>query len=144
MNSYITLKNQHQKEVDGFPFFFAFTKDQYEEGMRKFGLKSSDTDKICRLGSTGGFLLKTDRAKMHEMFGRHERERKEAIAADKTGNGYIYDMFNTELSNHEYVVTGDITDTLDALGMEYSDIVADQRIERAFHKARKNQKAFYD
>ena len=62
------MKNKHQKEVNEFPFFFAFSNNQFDEGMRKFGLDPKDTDKIYKLGSTGGFYLRTDADKLHEMF----------------------------------------------------------------------------
>ena len=45
------------------------------------------------------------------------KELEEAIAADKAGDNFIYEMFLTELSNHEYGYTGDVQDTLDALGI---------------------------
>ena len=51
------------------------------------------------------------------MFARHRKELEEAIAADKAGDNFIYEMFLTELSNHEYSYTGDVQDTLDALGI---------------------------
>jgi len=38
MNSYLELKEKHQKEVNEFPMFFAFNDKQFKEGMKKFGL----------------------------------------------------------------------------------------------------------
>ena len=51
------------------------------------------------------------------MFARHHRELQEAIGADPTGRGFIYEMFRTELSNHEYAYTQDVSETLDCLGI---------------------------
>ena len=46
MNSYMIMKGIHQREVDVFPFFFAFSNKQFDEGMMKLGLDPKDTDKI--------------------------------------------------------------------------------------------------
>ena len=51
------------------------------------------------------------------MFTRHRKELEDAIAGDKTGQGFICDMFLQELENHEYSYTGDVQETLDALGI---------------------------
>ena len=69
------------------------------------------------IAGTGGFYRKNDAPKLHEMFARHRKELEEAIAADAAGDKFIYEMFLTELSNHEYGYTGDVQDTLDALGI---------------------------
>ena len=49
----------------------------------------------------------------------------DAIAADPDGSGFIRDMFSAELANHEYSYTGDLTDTLDAVGLSVDQIKAD-------------------
>ena len=65
----------------------------------------------------GGYCRKSDVAKLNEMFTRHRKELEDAIAGDKTGQGFICDMFLQELENHEYSYTGDVQETLDALGI---------------------------
>ena len=44
-----------------------------------------------------------------EMFRQHKRQRKIAAAADKTGNGYLLEMFRYELANHEYGYTATLS-----------------------------------
>jgi hypothetical protein len=139
MNVYSELRQKHQNEVDDFPFMFAFSNKQFEEGMAKFGLGPNDTDKIYRLSDTVGYYLRSDAERLHEMFKRHEKEMQDQIDADTTGEGFIFDMFNYELANHEYVITYDITDTLDALGLEMGDVQNDQRLKHGLELARKNQ-----
>jgi hypothetical protein len=137
-NEYSALRAKHQKEVDDFPFFFAFSNEQFAEGMREFGLNpETDTDEILAIQGTGGYMLKTDEAKFDEMFERHESERREAIAGDKDGDGYILQMFEYELANHECGYTGDIKPALDALGLTFEDIEADPRLKRGLEKAKK-------
>lgn len=144
MNKYKALKDKHQAEVDAFPMFFAFSEDQFDEGMKKLGLKPTDTDKIYKLGSTGGFYRKSDSQALRDMFARHRQEQKDAIAADPTGDGYIYDMFDYELANHEYGYTREIGPTLDALGLTVEDIQADKRLLHGLNKARKEQADWYN
>ena len=110
MNQYKLLKERHQQEVDEFPSFFAFSNEQFEAGMSSFGLTPNDTGKIYKLGSTGGFYLRTDASRLNEMFRRHDKEKHEAIVSDTDGCGYIYQMFLYELANHEYGYTGDVMD----------------------------------
>ena len=135
MNKYLALKRKHQQDVNVFPVFFAFCIEQFEMGMASFGLTPNDTDKICRLGDTGGFYLRTDADRLIEMLKRHEKEEQEAILADTDGNGYIYQMFLYELANHEYGYTWDVTDTLDALGMTAEEVAGSKPLSRGLNKA---------
>ena len=123
MNKYTELKSKHQAEVDAFPFGFAFNQKQFDEMMTKWGLAPTDTDKIYKIGG-GGYVRKSDADAMDEMFERHEAERKAAMQDDE----YLYQMFNYELANHEYGYTGDLEDTLDALGLTMDEINADPRM----------------
>ena len=116
LNLYKQLKDKQSKEVNDFPMMFAFSTDQFNEGMKKLGLCSTNTDKICSIGG-GGYIKKSDSNALHEMGELHSKEMKESIEADKTGNNFIYDMFYYELNNHEYGYTGEIEDTIDALDL---------------------------
>lgn len=134
MNKYTELKNKQEKEINAFPLGAAFSKEQFAEMMHKWGLTENDADKIYSIGG-GCYIRKSDHAAFHEMLDRHDRERKAAIAADTTGNGYIYDMFYAELSNHEYCITYDLTDTVYALGLSVEEINADKRLLHGLNKA---------
>lgn len=136
-NQYTAMKERHQKEVNDFPFFFAFSNEQFASGMRSKGLEPNETDKIYKFGATGGYYLRTDAARLREMCDRHEAERNAALEGDKTGDGYIFDMFKYELENHEYTYTRDFEDTLDALDITPEDIAADPRLAHGLQKAAK-------
>lgn len=142
-NMYRELKNKHQDEVNSFPMVFAFSNQQFEESMDKLGLDPTETNKVCSIGA-GGFILKTDKEAFRKMFERHERERKEAIEADKTGEGYIYDMFDYELGNHEYCITYDIEDALNALGLTVEEVENNPLFTKALNKACKAQREWYE
>ena len=136
MNKYTELKSKHQKEVDAFPFGFAFNQKQFDEMMTKWGLTPDDTDKIYSIGG-GGYVRKSDADAMHKMFERHELERK---MARKRGDDYLFEMFNYELGNHEYSYTQDLTDTLEALGLTMNEINEDPRMADALKRAIAAQK----
>ena len=85
--------------------------------MRSIGLEPDNTGAILKLKNTGGYIRKTDESAFSAMMERHDAEMKKAIDSDSTGDGFIFDMFNYELSNHEYSYTRDLTDTLCAIGL---------------------------
>jgi len=139
MSAYTELKRKHEEEFNTFPIFFAFSNEQFEEGMAKFGLTRFDINEIYKLGNTGGFYRRTDAERLHEMFERHEKEMQDAIDADSTGEGFIFDMFNYELADHEYIVSYDISSTLDALDLTIEDIQKDKRLQHGLALAKKKQ-----
>lgn len=134
---YSELRQKQQKEVDEFPFGFAFSNEQFKEMMEKFGLTENDTDKIYSIGA-GGYIRKSDADAMHEMFTRHEKERQQAIENDKDSSGYIYEMFRYELDNHEYCITYDLEPTLRALGLTEEEVNKNPKLLKGLKKALKH------
>lgn len=140
METYQELRNRQQQEVNAFPMVFAFSDKQFVEAMRELGLDPSETDKIYALPGTGGFYRRSDAPALHEMFDRHERERQEAIAADETGDGFVFQMFRDELANHEYNYTGDLDETIEALGLTVAEINSSPKMLHGLEKAIKAQR----
>lgn len=134
MSIYTELKAKHQKEVSNFPLFFAFGVNQFNEMLDKMDIKSMEEakEKILSMGA-GCYILKKDVPAYDAMVERQEKERKQA-RKDK-GFQYYYDAFLYELGNHEYCVTADLTDTLDALGMTLKEISKDEVKKSALLKA---------
>ena len=130
MSKYSELKAKHQAEVNAFPLGFAFSEKQFDEMMANWGLTPDDTDKIYSIGG-GGYVRKSDSAAMHEMFTRHQAEHEAAMQDDE----YLFSMFNYELANHEYCVTYDVTDALDALGLTFDEVNSDPRLSDALGRA---------
>lgn len=137
-NKYLELKQRHQAELNNFPIFYAFSKEQFETGMNKLGLTTADTNKICHIGGNG-YIKKTEYDTLLEMFKRHNAEMNEAIENDPTGEGFIYDMFYYELGNHEYSYTRDIEDTVNALGMTEEQISKNKALLNGLKLACKKQ-----
>ncbi len=121
MNKYEEVKARHQKMVNDFPLGFAFSNEQFKNMMEKWNLEEKDTDKILSIGA-GGFIRKTDLELYKKMWDEIRKENKNLIEQDKTGEGYIKDMFVYELNNHEYSYTHNIFDTLEALNISEADI----------------------
>lgn len=131
---YLELKEKQRKEVNEFPFGFAFGNQQFKEMMKKFGLEETDTDKIYSIGA-GGYIKKTDAEAMHNMFKRHRQEIEDEIINDKDGTGFIYSMFRYELSNHEYCITHNIKPALEALGLTLDEINKKDNLQKGLRKA---------
>ena len=135
MNQYADLKQRQQQEFGTFPMQYAFSNQQFAEGMAALGLKPADTDKIYKVPG-GGFYRREDGSRLKTMMDRFDQELNEAVAGDKTGDGFIYEMFLYELENYEYGCTMDLSETLDALGYTPEDIQADPRLSHGLERAR--------
>lgn len=135
MNRYAEMNSRHQAAVNALPLKFAFSNEQFERAMAELGLKPTDTDKIYKLGIGGGFYRKTDAELVRKTFEDNSKELETAIAEDKTGKGFIYEMFLYELRNHEYGYTGSTEDTLECLGYTADDLEKDRRLAVGLQKA---------
>ena len=119
--------------------FFAFNKEQLTEGLKKFNVAENEINKLVSIDA-GGFILKSDVKAFNDMFRRHKAELKTArqIDKDKDGTGFIYDMFLSELNNHEYGYTHDETDAIEALGFTFKEINSDKKLLAGLNKAKQD------
>ena len=111
INEYRKLKNKHQEEYNALPKFFAFSEEDFEKGMSTLGLQPTNTDKIYQT-EMGMFYQKEDEPLFKETIQRFHDALQKAISEDETGDNFIYQMFYTELINHEYAFTEDPEDEL--------------------------------
>lgn len=135
MNQYQELKQKHFEELNNFPFLVAFDSIGLGFGLKKLGLKPTDTDKIT-LVNKSVFVKNEDVQAWKEMIARHKKEMREAIKNDKTGTGFIYDMFFSELNNHEYGYTFDDIDTIESLGYSREDIEKNSALKNGLQLAK--------
>jgi len=133
-NRYSDLRERQKQEFSEFPIFWAYNKEQFEKGMAGFGLKLTDKDRLYSLRG-GGFYLKTDSQKLKDLLNRHVQELESMIEKDE---GFIFEMFDYELSNHEFNYTNDLTDTLAALGITPSEIKKNPALKAGLRKALNN------
>ena len=135
-NKYDEIKEKHQKIVDDFPMKFAFSDEQFNQSMKELGLKPTDTDKVVSICG-GGFIRKTDVKKYYDMWDKLRKEHNNLIEADKTGDGYIKDMFVSELENHEYSYTHELDETLNALELTREQVFNSPTLSHGLELAKK-------
>ena len=108
-------KKRHMDEISTVKgLFWAFSNDQLTEGLNKINATVKD---IVSIGA-GGFILKTELQGFKDMLIRHELERKELKKDVKK----LFDALVYELGNHEYCITYDPQDALDALSLTKEDV----------------------
>ncbi len=135
---YQITKERHQKEFNEFTnknMFFAFDKKQFEEGMKKLGLDPSETNKIVSIGA-GGYLLKN---KIDDFKSLSKKQKKELKQLRKNKKQFATDLFAYELANHEFGLTYDLSETLDALNMTLSSIKKEPETYEALKTVLKEQ-----
>lgn len=138
MTTYTELKDQQQERVNAFLHkyaFFAFSQQQFKEGLKRLGIPEDAERVLVPLGSSGGFLLKDKLPEYRAMMEGLERETREAVEDPETGAAFAVQMFSYELANHEYSITGDLTETLDALGYTTEDINGSPVLKQALKEA---------
>ncbi len=93
MNKYSELRQRQQQEFNALPLGFAFSQKQFDEMMEGWGLDpEKDLDNIYRIPA-GGYVQKKNADLLHQTTKRHSAEMAAAIAEDKTGDDFIYQMF---------------------------------------------------
>lgn len=121
------MKQRHSDEfgkLDG--IFWAFSNEQLEEGLKKVNARKEE---IYSIGA-GGYVRKDKANELKELLERQERERKEL----RKDNKLLFDALVYELWNHEYCVTYDYNDALNALGITKEDVGVDM-LKKACRKA---------
>lgn len=125
MNKYKLFKDNQQKNINDFfktCGFFAFNNEQFNKGMIKIGLNpEKDLKKVYRI-SSGGFILKSKASQYDKLFKDYDLELRKKIDEDRSGKGFIKDMFVYELDNHEYSYTHDLSETLEVLNLSLESI----------------------
>lgn len=134
---YQNKKSEIEKGLDDFisnKAFFAFNDKQFRDGMKKLGLKPTDTDKIYRGGIAGMFYPKECGHEFHVTAEKYCND----LCALRKDDKFLYQEIYYELGNHEYGYTMDISETLDALDLSPDDVHNPGRIHDIFEKARKD------
>ena len=136
METYRQMKDRHQDEVNALPLGFAFNDKQYREKLAEWNITPEEAKAGAIVGrGGGGFIRSSDRDLVIGTFKRIADEERAAIEADQDGTGFIYEMFLTELCNHEYSYTGDISETLDALNITAEEVNASAALQNGLKKA---------
>lgn len=130
--NYRELKEINQKQFNNFPMGFAFSREQFTKEMERLGV-TSEADLIGIGG--GGFIRATDKAAFLAMLEETAARIQQEIDADPDGMGFVKDMFYEELANHEYCISCDLTDTLEALGYTAQEVNDNEKLRRGLMAA---------
>ena len=95
--------------------------------MAELGLAADDYDKVRSIGG-GAFCRVEDAGKIRQTFADNAAALKQALEDDK----FCAEAIEYELANHEYIVTYDPREALDALGLSLDD----KRVRKLFQLAR--------
>ena len=145
METYKAMKERHQNEVNALPLAFAFNRDQYRAKLAEWNITEEEARSGAIVGiGGGGFVRAEDHNKVLETFKRIREEKQAAIAADTTGDGFIYQMFLYELNNHEFSYTGDVEETLAALQLTADDINGNEALQHGLKRAVKEIAGAWD
>ena len=131
---YLEIKEKQKKEIESLPIYFAFGNKQLEEKVKELGFKNVDEmlENVTGIGA-GGFVLVKDYDKVMNTFTKQREELKNLIDND---DEFVIDAFEYELGNHEFVITYDITETLNSLNIKYDMYKENERLQDLMEKAK--------
>ena len=134
-NIYEEFKERQQKETNDLPIYFAFGNAQLQERANELGFESIDdmTNNVVGIGA-GGFCKKEDYQNIINTFKKHDEELKENLKNDE----FLKSAFEYEMSNHEYIITYDISDTLRSLGITLEEYRESERMQKLFKEAKED------
>lgn len=92
--------------------FFAFSNEQFEANKTPL----SEGDKYVSIGA-GGYMAKSKAQQLKDGLALIHKNFKKSTIDKKIRAEHIAD----ELANHEAYYTGDITETVEALGSDYTE-----------------------
>lgn len=115
--TYNELQKKHKEGFQSFEMFFAYSNRQLEEGLTSLGLKKDDLDKIAHIGG-GGYI----RVEEYPNFLDKAEEQAKELDDKLKEEEFFKEALTYELENHEYCITNDVDDALDALGLTRSEI----------------------
>ena len=134
MSKYLELKNNNQKQFDEFAkkyiyWIFAFSSKEFDDKLKEHNLTKND---ITSIGA-GGFIKKENKdLYLNEMNRLNNYDPFKQIKHDdvEVKKAFIY-----ELANHEYCITYNLDDTLDALNITLEEIKKDNRLKKILNEA---------
>ena len=141
MCKYLELKKENQKKFDDFAkdnvyWIFAFSESEFKKKLNENGLS---VDEITSIGA-GGFIKTSMLSEYVKLYKSLTNE----IEAIKDNDEELKKAFMYELANHEYCITYDLDDTLEALGLERKQLQDDVRLALIMNEACKEYLSNYN
>lgn len=136
METYKELKARQQAEINAFPLGFAFSDEQFEKMLEKWGLTTEspeDLKKIASIGA-GGYIRKSDIPAFNSMIERHKKEEKEFQKNKES----LIDQIFYEMCNHEFAINWQgVEEVCAACRKTPKDLEKDDFFAECWEKARK-------
>ena len=134
MSKYLKLKNNNQKRFNDFSekyiyWIFAFSSKEFDDELKKHDLTKDD---IISIGA-GGFIKKEHKELYLKEMNRLHND--DAFKQVKDDDAEVKKAFMYELANHEYCITYNVDDALDALGTTEEEIKKDPRLKKLLKEA---------
>lgn len=126
--NYKEFKERITKETNDLPLYWAFGKEQTDELMKKLNIKNDEELKEKCFTILGAIALLKNKELIINTFKRHNKELEEALK-DKE---FLTSAFRYEMSNHEYYITYDKSETLTVLGISYDDFMNNEIMQEAW------------
>lgn len=133
---YIEFKEKNQKEINNLPIYWAFGQSQLEEVAHELNFKSADEmiPHVKGIGY-GGFCKEEDYHNIIDTFKRQDENLSDLLHNDFD---FLVDALEYELGNHEYVITYDISDALNSLGISLKEYDNSPELQKAMKLAKSN------
>jgi len=131
---YTELKEYYREKINNQKgMFFAFNKEQFEEGMQKIGLDIEKINQIAKIGG-GGYILKSEVKNFNNLVKEQQSKIKEKMLNDYNfARGAIkYEMFNIE-----YCYNESDEEVLSILSLTFEDLEKNKKLTKVFLEAKK-------
>lgn len=128
MNKYIEYKKYCEDRLNAFPIVFAFSNSQLQEGLNKLGVNKSE---VISIGG-GGFIRKSDKQNFHDLLDNFDEKLDENLEDDE----FVLQMFKYEMGNHEYCITYDDEEVIEACGLDLDRFNSSERLRKLYSEAR--------
>ena len=131
MNKYYKYKENRENGINNFEgLFFAFSQEQLREGIEKVG--ATKDNKIVKIGA-GGYVLKSRIADFESLM----KDLTTGLKTKLRSKSFFYDAMYYELCNHEYCITMNTEEALEALNINERWIEKNKLTEE-YKKAKKD------
>lgn len=136
MSKYLEIKNNNQKRFNDFSekhiyWIFAFSNKEFDEKLKEHDLTKKD---IISIGA-GGFIKREHRELYLNKL--NELNNCDPFEQIKHDDAEVKKAFIYELANHEYCITYNLDDALDALGITFEELENDERLLKIMIQAQK-------
>lgn len=137
--NYYSFNEKNTKPLHDFiskNVFFAFSQEQFNEGLKKFNIDPEDKEKIknkLHRYFGGGFILIESEKEEKRINQKIRKNQRKYLSKFKN----LVDALIYEMNNHECSYTGDYLDGLFAIGYGLKDLRKNKKLQKAYYQAKK-------